>query len=85
MAPRDGSFECAVALRPHAQEPLKRLDQYHAARVVELLEVVGEIGEADLVLRVRERYLSAQPVVTERVFGEERAAFGGEHEAGAPA
>jgi hypothetical protein len=53
----------------------KCLDKEDATGVVELLEVVGEVGETDLVLRICERYLTAQPVVAERVLSKEGAAF----------
>jgi hypothetical protein len=46
------------------------------------LEVVGEVGKTDLVMRICERYLTTQPIVTKRVRGEE-GRRSGKHEAGA--
>jgi hypothetical protein len=57
------------------QESPKFLDEDYATRVVELLQVIGEIGEADLVPRISERYLPAQAIVAEGTLSEERTAF----------
>src|SRR4029453_7984179 len=66
------------------QNSPKFLDENYATWVEELLQVIGEIGEADPVPRISERYLSAQAIVAEGSLSEEGTAFGGQHEASAP-
>ena len=63
------------ATTSRVQESPKFLDEDYATRVVELLQVIGEIGEADLVPRISERYLPAQAIVAEGTLSEERTAF----------
>ena len=70
--------------RSRVQESLKCFNECNATKVVELLQVVGEVGKADFVLWIRERYLSTQTIVAKRFLSEEGAAFGGEHKPGAP-
>ena len=54
------------ALTSRVQKSPKCLDEDYATWVVELLQVVGEVGEADLILRIRECYLTAQAIMAER-------------------